>query len=75
MIYYNDAKNLSYSNDDVFKTLFEPGQSAPYAGVYKCTGCGLAIGTAQRHALPPQNHHQHANRLTQIRWLPIALHN
>jgi hypothetical protein len=72
MALYQRQNELSYSSSSVFNTTNEPGASAPFGGIYKCTGCGLEIGIAKFHALPPQNHHQHPSRYTPIRWQPVA---
>ncbi|MBB3197367.1 hypothetical protein FHS28_004794 [Roseateles terrae] len=36
--------------------------------MYRCIVCGDEIGIAKGHALPPQNHHQHAVSQGPIRW-------
>lgn len=74
MAYYQHPNQLQFSQNTVFNSAYEPGQQAPYGGVYRCTGCGLEIGTAKYHALPPQNHHQHSNWNYPIRWQPVAIH-
>lgn len=74
MAWYQNASDLARSVSAVFNNSYEPSVSAPYGGVYKCTGCGHEIGIAQYHALPPQNHHQHSNRYLPIRWRPVVLH-
>ena len=75
MALYHNAADLTFSTSTVFSTSYEPGQSAPFGGVYKCTGCGHEISTARYHSLPPQNNHQHANPFVPIRWQPVVLHN
>jgi hypothetical protein len=74
MAQYQNFSDLSYSGSSVFAASYEPGQAAPFGGIYKCTGCGHEIATAQYHSLPPQNHHQHTNRYLLIRWRPVVLH-
>jgi len=74
MALYQNQANLSYSSAAVFTESYAPGSSAPYGGIYRCAVCGLEIATARYHSLPPQNHHQHPNRLP-IRWQPVVLHN
>ena len=32
-----------------------PGEDAPVAGIYRCTGCGREIGIAAGHKLPAQH--------------------
>jgi hypothetical protein len=74
MAYYQQANQLAFSDSSVFRNVYEPGQRAPFGGIYKCTGCGLEVGIAQHHSLPPQNHHQHGYRSTPIRWQAVTLH-
>ncbi len=74
MTYYQQSREFVFSNNQVFRNTYEPGVRAPFGGIYKCTGCGREIGTAQYHSLPPQNHHQHTYRSTPIRWQAVALH-
>jgi hypothetical protein len=74
MILYQNSNDLNHSNATLFTTDYHPAAHAPYGGLYKCTGCGLEVGIAQHHRLPPQNHHQHRNGST-IRWRPAVVHN
>lgn len=75
MAKYRDGSNFMQSNDPLFSRIFEPGEQVPRGGMCKCTGCGLEIGIAQFHRLPPQNHHQHSNYWTPIRWRLFVFHN
>jgi hypothetical protein len=74
MANYHNSNDLTYSNNPVFDRTYDPGVGAPYGGVYKCTGCGREIGTAQYHSLPPQNHHQHTYGQGAIRWQAVTIH-
>jgi hypothetical protein len=74
MALYQNQSDLAYSGSTVFTLIYNPGDYAPYGGIYKCAGCGLEIGTAKHHQLPPQNHHQHQNRFLAIRWQPTVIH-
>jgi len=75
MIYYQNGSSLTHLNSEAFNTTYEPGQRAPFGGIYKCKGCGHEIGIAKGHFLPPQNHHQHANYFVSILWQPVVIHN
>jgi hypothetical protein len=75
MAIYQETSNLTYSGSALFTQSFEPGQPAPYGGIYKCTGCGLEIGIAKHHTLPSQNHHQHRTQYLPIRWRAVVIHN
>lgn len=60
MALYKNGNALTHSEDAAFDQTHTPGTSAPYAGIYKCTGCGDEIAIAGGHTLPPQNHRQHS---------------
>ncbi len=49
-----------------------PGSLAPFAGIYRCTGCGHEIAIAKGHVMPPQNHHQHTIFHGPIQWQLVA---
>jgi hypothetical protein len=68
MAFYKYANFLSQEQGPEFDTVHSPGFVTPYSGIYRCTGCGLSITSVHMHPLPPQNHHQHQNHLTPIRW-------
>ena len=74
MAIYKHAGNLVQSNDSAFDTLHHPGYKAPHSGVYRCTGCGWEVTSEKGNPLPPQNHHQHANRQP-ILWKMIVYAN
>lgn len=74
MPFYKSLQHFTqtiHKNFDVIAA-HAPGHKAPDAGIYRCTGCGHEIGLAKDHALPPQNHHQHALRGGPIRWQLVA---
>jgi hypothetical protein len=75
MAFYQDSP-ITKTTNTIFDSVSAPGTAAPYAGIYRCTGCGHEIGIAQSHVLPSQNHAQHAPG-TPIRWklLVFAQHN
>ena len=59
MALYKNKDFIASSTSDVFDTLHKPGAKAPFAGIYRCTGCKHEIGIAKDHELPPQGHTQH----------------
>lgn len=73
MAMYQHSENLTWSNHPVFNQTYHPGQLAPFGGLYRCTGCGLEIGIAKGHVLPPQSHHWHVSA-TPIKWQPLVIH-
>ena len=38
---------------------YRPGADAPRAGIYRCRKCGVEIGIAEGHTLPPTDDHHH----------------
>jgi hypothetical protein len=72
MAWYKDADLLTKMNSDAFDVDHSPGVPAQFAGIYRCMGCGREIATANKHVLPPQNHHAHTTGQGAIRWRLIA---
>jgi hypothetical protein len=72
MAVYKNANYLRQDDDKAFDHDYNPGVSAPLAGVYRCMGCHREIGIAQGHTLPPQEHHQHTAAQGHIRWRLIV---
>lgn len=70
MAYYKDTKYVTQYGGDMFEPIHNPGVSAPYAGIYRCEGCGHEIGIAQGHTLPPE--HNNHTAATLIRWRLIV---
>lgn len=68
MAQYKYAQLLNRSDHSAYDETYEPGTKTENAGIYRCGSCGDEIGIAKGHVLPPQNHHQHAPGLGQIRW-------
>ena len=68
MASYKYGDFLIPNQSAAFDETHSPGVVAPYAGVYRCTGCGYEIGTAGGHTLPPQGHHQHPAGGKPILW-------
>jgi len=77
MVLYKDSRYLQPSNDGAFDRVYEPGTATPYSGIYRCEACGHNVTDVAEpgRKLPPQNHHQHTNRLVPIRWRLVAGHN
>jgi hypothetical protein len=76
MALYKDAQHLRQISDMAFDQLHGPGVAAPFAGIYKCAGCGHEIAIAYGHTLPPQSHAQHPpGKPIQWRLLVFAQHN
>lgn len=44
------------------------GSPVPASGIYRCTGCGDEITSNKGDKFPPQNHHQHADQMVDVRW-------
>ena len=68
MASYKYSQWLTKDESEAFDQTHNPGNYAPFAGIYRCTGCGREIGTAENHVLPPQNHHAHAPQQGPILW-------
>lgn len=68
MAQYQNGFFLTHVANSAFDTLHAPGAQTPFSGIYRCAVCGLECVSVFSHALPPQNHHQHAAGLPSIRW-------
>ncbi len=68
MAHYRYDWAVLKSDSDAFDQTHHPDTPALYAGIYRCQGCGREIAIAERHKLPPQNHHQHAPADGPILW-------
>ncbi len=72
MALFKDDSYFKQSDSADFDKLHQPGQRAPFAGIYKCVTCGHEIGIAFNHELPPQIHAQHDPKKGKIEWKLIA---
>jgi hypothetical protein len=72
MATYKYDKFVEKNTSDEFDKIHPHSTKAPWAGIYRCAGCGREIAIAQSHVLPPQNHHQHSTQQGEIRWRLIA---
>ena len=70
----------SYSYDEFLKKscvaaydeLHSAGSVAPYAGIYRCDGCGHEVAAPVGCSLPNTDHHRHTNEQGAIRWRLIV---
>lgn len=68
----------SYSKDSVLKeivpsnvwwtTIYNPADTVPVSGIYRCLGCNREITSNENDPFPPQNDHQHTAAQGKIRW-------
>jgi hypothetical protein len=72
MATYKDERYLKKVDHSAFDKDLAPGADAPFAGIYRCVGCGWEIGIATTHKLPPQNHHEHTSAQGPIKWRLIV---
>jgi hypothetical protein len=77
MALYKNPNYLTRSTHTDFDATYSPGDSAPYSGIYRCTGCGKESTSIEGRNLPPQNHHTHTWMQGLILWQLIvaAEHN
>jgi hypothetical protein len=72
MAVYKYNTYLATSNSNAFDAIHDPGAYAPYAGIYRCEGCGHEVVSHAGNRLPPQNHHQHGPYQGSIRWFLVV---
>jgi hypothetical protein len=68
MAHYKFKKYLNRTNHKLFDDLYEPGQAAPYSGIYRCEVCGHEDACIAGQSLPARDHHQHASNQGRIQW-------
>lgn len=68
MAKYKYPTAVTQVNGNAFDMTHSPGQTVPHSGIYKCDNCGLEDANNKGDPFPPQNHHQHTNRLLPIKW-------
>jgi hypothetical protein len=59
---------LQSSSSAAYDALYNPGDTTPYSGVYRCETCGSEIVSEQGKPFPPQNHHVHLATFGPILW-------
>ncbi len=67
MALYKNPAYLVQSDDRAFDVEYKPGDSTPYSGIYRCTGCEWEVASNERQPMPTQSHHVHPG-LSPIRW-------
>jgi hypothetical protein len=65
---YKYSHFIQHIDNAAFDQINQPGIAAPWAGIYRCEGCGHEIAIAHNHILPAQNHPQHTQQQGAIRW-------
>jgi len=77
MASYKHDIYLMRSDSAEFDKDYQPGAKAPYAGIYRCLGCGHEISIAGGRVLPSQSHPQHTPGKGSILWqlVVFAMHN
>jgi hypothetical protein len=53
---------------EIFDSIYSPGATVPWSGIYRCEGCGREVVHTTGKPLPPPNHHQHTSTQGIIRW-------
>lgn len=72
MASYKHDSFLKKSCRVAYDELHLPGSVAPYAGIYRCDGCGHEIVSPLGYSLPDLNHHRHNGEQGAIRWRLIV---
>lgn len=68
MAIYKYDRLFIRSSDAVYDTDQQPGSPAPYAGIYRCLGCGREVTAHRSEPLPPPSHHMHPVNQGAVRW-------
>lgn len=68
MAWYVAGTNVNTANGDeaVWKTSYDPGNTVPQSGIYKCTGCKREVTSNKGDPFPPPSHHSHTP--TAVKW-------
>ena len=72
MASYKYQRYIACSNSDEFDRDHQPGQAAPYSGIYLCVCCGRETAINRGELLPTQHHHEHAVSQGAIQWRLIV---
>lgn len=72
MASYKYERYIARSDSNEFDKDHQPGQVAPFSGIYLCIGCGREYAINHDETLPSQSHHEHAPSLGAIRWRLIV---
>ena len=65
--YLQDVAN----NKAWWTSRYNPGDTVPESGIYRCEVCGKEIPSNKNDPFPPQNHRQHSQRQS-IKWQLIV---
>ncbi|NTE87208.1 protein L [Agrobacterium rubi] len=70
MALYKDSALVTKATSglDAFDKEYKPGETPPFAGIYRCKSCGDEIASNKGVQLPSQNHRQHSPGQGEIRW-------
>lgn len=72
MAFYRHPELLTQFYHDHFETIFEPTQSTPWSGIFRCEGCGKEIVHVSEKPLPGWDDHKHSFQQGWIRWRLIV---
>jgi hypothetical protein len=72
MAIYKDGSFLTQLGHSVFDEEHPPGDLAPRAGIYQCTGCGREVTAGEDVPLPAPEHHAHTPTDGMPRWKLIV---
>ena len=72
MAFYKQSGFLKHDTGTGFDGFHNPGVKAPFAGIYRCPGCGHEIAIAEGHVLPAQHPPVHTVFQGKIRWQLIV---
>jgi hypothetical protein len=72
MAAYKEDRFVTKTCDPPYDYDHSAGVSAPFAGIYRCMGCGREIVTDYGDILPEENHHSHNAHEGAIRWRLIV---
>lgn len=61
MALYKFDDRIRKSTHKAFDDLHQPGDIAPYSGIYQCENCSRENACNHGDPLPPQNHAQHSS--------------
>ena len=60
MALFKYSHYLTNVSDPKFDPAYQPAETAPHTGIYKCQGCGCEVVSDAGQPLPPVTHHQHS---------------
>ena len=72
MAYYKNWTFIEKLSTPDFDHEHPPGTPAPFAGIYRCAGCGTEVPSHQQQPLPASTHHHHERKQAEIAWRLIV---